>query len=239
MVRVVRIRYAHSDPLFWRAKLDVVEAGNLEAARLLREGAADIGFVPITMAAELGLPIVPRLAIYSTGPILSARVFKGRGARGLCAVSETTVSARVVNKLLGVSLETVEDPWAALDACSEVLAIGDEALRMIDKGVPTLLDIGELWQERVGTPLFFAVLVAKPGTEGLEEAVAEMENSLAHFYENPTPLVESTARRLGVSRRLVEEYFQRSRYLLNSGYIQHIVKETEVLGLPRPRFLEL
>jgi Predicted periplasmic solute-binding protein len=236
VVRVVRIRYAHSEPLFWRAKVEAVEAGNLESARLLTGGAADLGFVPITLAAELGMPIVPRLAIYSVGPIISARLFKGRG-EGFCAVSETTVSASALNKLLGLSFRRVEDPWAALEKCGGVLVVGDEALRMVDRGVPHLADVGEVWHERVGTPLFFAVLVARPGAEGLEEAVREMENSVAYFYENPAPVVEAVAKRLGISRRLVEEYFSRSRYLVSKEQTRDMEKEAEILGLPRLRFL--
>jgi len=236
VVRVVRIRYAHSEPLFWRARVEVLEAGNLEAARLLAEGAADLGFVPITLAAELGLSIVPRLAIYSVGPIISARLFRGRGG-GFCAVSETTVSALVLAKLLGVSFRRVEDPWAALEECRGVLAVGDEALRMADKGIPHIVDVGELWQEKVGTPLFFAVLTARRGAEGLEEAVREMENSVAYFYENPAPVTEAVARRLGIGKKLVEEYFQRSRYLVGRDHVKYMEKEAEILGLPQLRFL--
>jgi predicted solute-binding protein len=236
VVRVVRIKYAHSEPLFWRARLEVVEAGNLEAARLLADGVADIGFVPITLAAELGMPIVPRLAIYSVGPIISARVFVGRGS-GNCAVSESTVSARALSRLMGLSFRRVEDPWTALEECGAVLAVGDEALRMADRGIPHVVDVGELWRERVGTPLFFAVLVARPGAAGLEEAVQEMENSVAYFYENPAPVVEAVAKRLGVSRRLVEEYFSRSRYLVSKGQIRDMEKEAEILGLPKLKFL--
>lgn len=238
MTRVVRIKYAHSEPLFWRARLDVVEAGNLDAARLIASGAADLGFVPITMAAELGLPIVPRLAIYSAGPVLSARVFRGRG-RGLCAVRETTVAARVLSRLLGASFRRVDDPWSALDECEAVLAVGDEALRMVDSGVPHLLDVGELWWERVRAPLFFAVLVARPGAAGVKEAVREMERSLARFYESPEPVVRRVAARLGISERLVEEYFQRARYTLDGRHKECIRLEAEILGLPPPRFLDL
>jgi predicted solute-binding protein len=186
VVRVVRIRYAHSEPLFWRAKVEAVEAGNLESARLLAGGAADLGFMPITLAAELGMPIVPRLAIYSVGSIISARLFKGRG-EGFCAVSETTVSALALNKLLGLSFRRVEDPWAALEKCGGVLVVGDEALRMADRGVPHLADVGEVWQERVGTPLFFAVLAARPGAEGLEEAVTRDGELRSVFLRKPGP----------------------------------------------------
>ncbi|WP_309544144.1 hypothetical protein [Pyrobaculum aerophilum] len=103
-MKVVRIKYAHSEPLFWRARLNVVEAGNLESARLIAEGVAEVGYVPITLAAELGLPVVPRLAIYSAGPMYSARLFAGRGGGGPCAVSETTVSAASLLNLWELAL---------------------------------------------------------------------------------------------------------------------------------------
>jgi predicted solute-binding protein len=138
---------------------------------------------------------------------------------------------------MGLSFRRVEDPWTALEECSTVLAVGDEALRMADRGIPHLVDVGELWRERVGTPLFFAVLVARPGAAGLEEAVQEMENSVAYFYENPVPVVEAVAKRLGVSKRLVEEYFSRSRYLVSREQARDMEKEAEILGLPRLKFL--
>jgi len=238
-LKVVRIKYAHSEPLFWRAKVQAIEAGNVEAASLLLDGVADIGFVPITLAAEHGLPIIPRLAIYSVGPIISSRLFAGRGRGGPCAVSDTTVSARALSVLLGLKFERVDDPWRALDACSQVLVVGDEALRMADRGVPHVVDVGELWSERVGSPLVFAVLAARPGASGFEEAVAEMENSVASFYENPGPLIDAVARRLSVGRRLVEEYYQRSRYLVNSSVSEAMRKEAEILGLPPLRFAQI
>lgn len=235
-VKVVRIKYAHSDPLFWRAKLDVIEAGNLEAAKLIEGGVADIGFVPITMAAEMQLPIVPRLAIYSVGPIISVRLFKGSGAGPPCAVNDTTVAARALSMLMGLRLDRCPDPWAALRERAGVLVVGDEALKMADSGIPHIVDVGELWWERTGLPLVFAVLVARPGARGLEEAIREMENSVAAFYENPRPLVEAVAKRLSVRLELIEEYFSRSRYLVNDSIVEAIKREAEILGLPPLRF---
>lgn len=67
-------------------------------------------------------------------------------------MSETTVSARVLTKLMGISFRKIDDPWRGLEECSQVLAVGDEALKMVDKGVGHITDVGELWWERVGTP---------------------------------------------------------------------------------------
>jgi len=49
--------------------------------------------------------------------------------------------------------------------------------------------------------------------------------------------VEAVAKRLGVSRRLVEEYFSRSRYLVSKEQTRDMEKEAEILGLPRLKFL--
>lgn len=236
-MKVVRIRYAHSEPIFWKVGFEVLEAGNLEAAKLLADGAAELGFVPITMAAELGFPVVPRLAIYSVGPIISARLFRGDGDSAYCAVSDTTVSALVLRRLLGLEFVRVEDPWEALRRCRGVLVVGDEALRMADRGIPYLVDVGELWHARIGSPLFFAVLVARRWSAEAERALAEMERSVASFYEDPRPVIESVAKRLGVSKSLLEEYYSRSRYIVGQDGVRHMEREAEILGLPALKFL--
>ncbi|MEZ0249157.1 MAG: MqnA/MqnD/SBP family protein [Thermoproteus sp.] len=236
---VVRLKYAHNDPLFYKARLSVVSASNLEAARLLAEGKADVGFVPVTMAAELGLPIVPRLAVYSTGPVISARIFRGRGAGRYAAVGDTTVNARAAAVLLGVKFEKVEDPWRALDEYEGVLVIGDDALKMADRGLDYIADIGELWQERIGTPLIYAVLATRTGLPKVlaEDVAGELENSLAAFYEDPAPLVKRTAKRLGVGESIISNYFARVKYLVNDATLRGLEKEAELLGLREPKFI--
>lgn len=237
-VRVARLKYAHNDPIFFYAKgLEVISAGNLEAPRLLAEGKVDLAFVPITLAAELGLPVVPRLAVYSMGPVISARIFRGRGASGYAAVNDTTVNARAAAKLLGVSFRRVEDVERALDEYAGVLVIGDGALRLVDRGVPYEVDVGELWQERVGAPLVYAMLAARLGlaTGAVERAVKELENSLSAFYENPDPVVKRTAARLGIRELLVAEYFARVKYFVNSEVLRGLELEVDLLGLPSLR----
>jgi hypothetical protein len=52
-------------------------------------------------------------------------------------------------------------------------------------------------------------------------------------------LIDAVARRLSVGRRLVEEYYQRSRYLVNSSVSEAMRKEAEILGLPPLRFAQI
>lgn len=239
-MRVVRLKYAHNDPIFHRVRgLHVISASNLEAPKLLLEGRADLAFVPVTLAAELDIPVVPRLAVYSVGPVISARIFKGAGSSGYAAISDTTVNARAAAKLLNISFERVDDPVTALARYKGVLVIGDDALKLVDKGIAHIVDVGELWQDKVGTPLVYAVLAARPGLRPSEaEAVTEeLENSLAAFYEDPAPVVKASAARLGVSERLMAEYFTRVKYFVNNDVLKGLEVEEELLGLRRLRLL--
>ncbi|WP_238375027.1 hypothetical protein [Vulcanisaeta thermophila] len=103
---VVRLRYAHSDPLFHYVSFNPLWAGNNESIKYILEGRAQVGFVPITHAARHCdvLRLVPKFAIYSNGPVISARLFKGAG-RGYAAVTDTTVNAMALTALMNVRLE--------------------------------------------------------------------------------------------------------------------------------------
>ncbi len=231
---IVRLRYAHSDPIFHRVRAKVITAGTGDAAEYLVSGVADLGFVPITHATRHcgALTLVPRLAIYSVGEIISVRVFRGKG-RGYAAVSETSVGYRAARLLLGVELSRVEDPYSALDLYGGVLVIGDEALRMVDRGLEHMYDIGELWEARLRMPLVYAVLAARKGVPHnvVERYVEEMENSIASFYDDPELVIASTSARIGVSRGLLERYYMHVKYFINSTVMDAMRREAELLGL--------
>ena len=232
-MKVVRLKYAHNDPLFHRARVAAIPASNLASAQLLLTGEACCGFVPVTLAARHGLPVVPRLAVYSDGPVISSRLFKGGGA-GYAAVEDTTVSALALKAAMGIELQRVATLDGAFAKYAGVLVIGDDALRLVDAGRPHIADVGEVWREKFGTPLVYAVLAASPKAERQEvlRAVEELENSLAHFYENPTPLVEQAAKRLGISTQLAERYFATGvKYHVTPRVVQGLQKQAEIMGL--------
>ena len=108
-MKVVRLKYAHNDPLFHRARVAAIPASNLASAQLLLTGEACCGFVPVTLAARHGLPVVPRLAVYSDGPVISSRLFKGGGA-GYAAVEDTTVSALALKAAMTTALKLYTYP---------------------------------------------------------------------------------------------------------------------------------
>ena len=231
-MRVVRLKYAHSDPLFYKARVNVVSASNLESAQILLRGEACCGFVPVTLAAKYKLPVVPRVAIYSDGPVISSRLFRGSG-EGYAAVDDTTVSALALKIALGIDFVKVSAIDGALSRYAGVLVIGDEALRLVDRGVPHIADVGEVWRSKVGTPLVYAVFAAAPGAprRDVERAVEEVESSLLHFYENPAHVVEKAASRLGVSSRLVEAYYASVKYTVSPYVLRGLERQCSLMGL--------
>ncbi|WP_446752736.1 MqnA/MqnD/SBP family protein [Vulcanisaeta sp. JCM 16161] len=231
---IIRLKYAHSDPLFYYSGLNPIWAGNNESIKLLLEGKARIGFVPLTYAAYNCnlLYVIPSFAIYSDGPVISARLFKGSGM-GYAAVSDTSVNALAVKRLLGIDLRVIDNPYAALRDFGAVLVIGDDALRMVDAGYPYIIDVGELWRERVGLPLIYAVMAVTRNYEEheLSTVINAIERSLELFEEDPEPVIQYTAGRIGVSKELIRQYFKAIRYRVDDRVISGINEELRIFGI--------
>jgi predicted solute-binding protein len=235
-VRVARLKYSHSDPLFRYSGIDAISASNRESIDLLLGGRVDIAFIPLTYASlNCGaLEILPEFAIFSEGPVISARLFAGAG-EGYAAVSDTSVNAMALRKLMGLEFEIVDDPIAALRTHRGVLVIGDDALRLVDSGAPHLVDVGELWQRRVGLPLVYAVMAARRGVDarGAREIVRAIGASLERFRADPRELIAEVSRRIGVSGRLLQDYYGSIRYRVSESVMRGIEEELRVFGLPR------
>lgn len=235
MPRIVRLRYAHSDPLFYYSKLNVIWSSNNESIRHILEGKADVGFVPLTYAVHYCdlLYIIPRFAIYSDGPVISARLFEGKGM-GYAAVSDTTVNAMALMKLMNIKFDVVDDIWGAFDRYRGVLVIGDDALRLVDRGHPYIVDVGELWAKKVGEPLVYAVMVARRSIDKhlLDVVINDIEGSLSMFEGNPEPVIKYTSARIGVSEDLIREYFMSIRHRVNDRVVKAIETELRIFELP-------
>ncbi|MGC9226833.1 MqnA/MqnD/SBP family protein [Caldivirga sp.] len=236
-MRVARLKYAHSDPLFKYSGLNPVPTSNNESIKLILEEEVDVAFVPLTYAAHHCdvINMVPYFAVYSKGPVLSARLFRGSG-RGYAAIEDTSVNAGALSALMGVSFERVSDPYDALRRYEGVLVIGDEALRMTASGLPYIVDVGELWEERIGKPLVYAVMVARISVDNdeLMRVINGIRRSLNSFMVNPEPLIREVAGRLNVPEWVVRDYLVKSiRYEVNDEVIDGINTELEILKLPK------
>ncbi|ABW02243.1 MqnA/MqnD/SBP family protein [Caldivirga maquilingensis] len=234
-MRIARLKYAHSDPLFRYSGLNPVSVSNNESIKLILEEEVDVAFVPLTYASQHCdvVNMVPYFAVYSRGPVLSARLFKGSG-KGYAAIEDTSVNAGVLSALMGISFERVSDPYEALRRYEGVLVIGDEALRMTALGLPYITDVGELWERRIGKPLVYAVMVARIGVSvgELMSVVNAIKASLNSFMSNPEPLIREVAGRLNVPDWVIRDYLMKSiKYEVNDDVIDGINTELEVLKL--------
>ena len=233
--RVARLKYSHSDPLFRFSGLRPVSVSNRESIDALLRGEVDVSFVPVTYASRHRdeLVVIPKFAIYSDGPVLSARLFRGSGS-GYAAVSDTSVNAMALRKLMGIEFEFVDDPVAALDRYGGVLVIGDEALRLVDAGTPHIVDVGELWKLRVGRPLVYAVMAARRDADPtfVDNVVRALDASLNRFQSSPRELVGEVAHRIDVSERLILEYYSAMHYRVDERVMAGLEEELRIFGLP-------
>ncbi|WP_243680277.1 MqnA/MqnD/SBP family protein [Vulcanisaeta souniana] len=138
-----------------------------------------------------------------------------------------------LKKLLGINFEVVDDPYTALKRFGAVLVIGDDALRMVDAGYQHVADVGELWRERVGLPLVYAVMVVTRNyrEQDLDRVINGIEDSLTAFEKDPGSVIQYTANRLGVSRELIRQYFSAIRYRVDDRVISGINEELRLFNI--------
>ena len=162
------VSYLNARPLIYgienQVKLDIPSA----LARDLREGKLDVALVPVVeYLAHPRYQIVPGIAIGSRGPVLSVYLASKKPISELQTVALDPAS-KTSNLLLQIVLAEFfgvvpnyifkDDPRF----CDAQLFIGDRALlsrdRLFRDGY-RLLDLGEVWNEKVGLPFVYAFWV--------------------------------------------------------------------------------
>ncbi|MGC8556089.1 MAG: MqnA/MqnD/SBP family protein, partial [Conexivisphaera sp.] len=85
-----------------------------------------------------------------------------------------------------------------------------------------------------GQPLVYAVMAARRGADDslVDRVVRSLSLSLERFRARPGELVAEVSRRIGVSERLVSEYYSSIRYTVDARVKAGIPEELRVLGLP-------
>jgi len=112
--------------------------------------------------------ILANLSISATGPVGSVFLFS-KVAPGELAGKSVHLSSQsqtsnslvkiILEKFLGVQTRYVKEPLSTIEAeAPAVIAIGDQALRLQQKGkYPFILDLSEEWHKYTGLPFVFAV----------------------------------------------------------------------------------
>jgi chorismate dehydratase len=185
-------------------------------ARLLAEGAIDLGMVPsITHLNRPGDRIVPGVCIGSDGPVASVAIFTRRpirDVRTLALDTSSRTSAALTRILCARRFDIAPtflphdpDPAAMLAAADAALVIGDPALFADARALGAeKIDLGAAWTDMTRLPFVWAFWAGRAGAAGadvvavLQRAAAAgmtCSDALADAYCAGNPARQSIARR--------------------------------------------
>jgi chorismate dehydratase len=154
-----------------------------ECARLLHEGAIDVGLIPSIEYARGGpYRIVPDLAIASGGTVASVALYTRKPIREVRSIAMDT-SSRTSVALVHVLCRRLYSINPAIEArgpdlddmlsrCDAALIIGDNALFLSEptrsaalqgREPLTKIDLGEAWLRLTGLPFVYAFWAGRPG----------------------------------------------------------------------------
>lgn len=182
MARIGMVNYINTAPIYepWKRRgidfgWQVEEAPPATLNKKLAAGELDLGFVS---CIEYGLHpwlyrILPDLSISANGPVGSVFLFSKIPIKELdgqlvllSSQSDTSVllTKVVLEEFFGVKPRYVKGEVAGeyRVECAALLAIGDDALRLVEEGAfDYQLDLGETWKEHTGLPFVFAVCAVR------------------------------------------------------------------------------
>jgi chorismate dehydratase len=177
-VRLGAVGYLNARPLVYG--LDVSPRFDLrydvpsECARLLHEGAIDVGLIPSIEYLRGGpYRIAPALAIASRGPVASVAIYTTRpiaDVRSIALDTSSRTSVALVSVLcarrfsIRPALESRGPDLAdMLGHCDAALLIGDNALLLDHEGRRLeKIDLGEAWSTMTGLPFVWAFWAGRP-----------------------------------------------------------------------------
>ena len=196
-IRVAAVGYTNTWPLLTRLdriRYQVSERHPSEAARMLREGEADVGLIPVAaMLSDGDYKVVPGWCIGAEGPVHSVLLVAETPpeewtAVALDGVSRTSVALSRLMLSKGPLAQRVSpdlqvydcEPGTSVSRAKGTVAglvIGDAARSLPDR-LTTRLDLGELWWEWTQLPFVFAVWAGRPdlpheAVQGLRLAASE------------------------------------------------------------------
>ena len=223
-------------------------------ARLLDEGAIDLGLVPsITYLDRPGDRIVPGVAICSDGPVASVALYARRPIRDIRTVALDTSSRTSVAltrilcarqfKIEPVYVPHAPDLAAMLMVSDAALLIGDPALCADYRPLGAeKIDLGETWTNWTGLPFVWAFW-AGPADAADTGVVMRLQDArtagVAHSDDVADTWAAGDTSRQSIARRYLRENI---RYGLDARALEGLrayFREAVALGIaPRDRALQ-
>jgi chorismate dehydratase len=194
VLRLGAVGYLNARPLVYGLELAPRFAVRYDipstCARLLHDGAIDLGLIPSIEFLRGGpYRIVPDLAIASRGPVASVAIYTTKPMQDVRSIALDTSSRTSVAlvSVLCARLFEIEPVFehcgpelhAMLDRCDAALIIGDNALLLdhqsaIRNPQSTIekIDLGDAWTTMTGLPFVWAFWAGRPDAVGPEEIEA-------------------------------------------------------------------
>jgi chorismate dehydratase len=220
-LRLGRVGFINTFPVEWALPrhLDPSEAVEVVGVptrlnALLRAGEIDAGNVSsVEYAANADdYVLLPSLCVGSNGAVESVQLVTALplpAVRTVAATSQSATSVTLVRILLPEAEILPED--AEADAS---LLIGDRALASAFSDPTPHHDLGELWRERTGLPMVFAVWAARAeiDPERLAAVDRALTGALAEAHEHAVDVARAAAARHDFPAGYLARYFERLRY---------------------------
>jgi chorismate dehydratase len=220
-IRLGRVSFINTYPVEWALARhlpegDAVEVTGVPTAlnRMLRAGEVDVANCSSIeyAAAPERYVLLPSMCVGSDGAVDSVQLVTDLPldrVRTIAATSQSATSATLARVLLPQAELLAED--AAADAR---LLIGDDALRSALEDPTRHHDLGELWRERTGRPMVFAVWAARAeiDPERLAGVDRALRAAVVEASENARQVALDAAARFGLPAGYLARYFDRLRY---------------------------
>jgi len=180
--RIGMVKYVNMAPLYevWKKTVreegwELVEAPPSALNRMLANSEIDLGFVSAYeySARPENYRVLADLSISANGPVGSVFLFSRLPVEELSGhkvllTSQSETSVCLVKIILEEFIQ-VRPEYCSGEifdgeniAHSAILAIGDEALRLVgDERFPCCLDLGEIWKRHTGLPFVFSLCAVR------------------------------------------------------------------------------
>ncbi len=220
-LRVGRVDFINTFPLAWSLQ------HRLESGAITETLAVPTQLNALLLAGELDVAnissiayaldpeqyvLLPSVCIASQGAVDSVQLVTDVPLPAMRSISVTSQSAASV-ALVRVLFPSVEIRAEGIPADAKLL-IGDDALHSVIDDATPHHDLGELWFERTGLPMVFAVWAAQRTVDPARLAALDhaFASAVADASEHATLVAEAAAERYGFPAGFLARYFEKLRY---------------------------
>jgi chorismate dehydratase len=246
-VRVGRISYMNVAPVYYGLDhgrrpgwMTMTSAPPSALNGMLAAGELDIS--PVSSAAyarhQEDWLVLPDLSIACCGPVMSVLLvsrhpFASLHGRKVILTRDSATAAALTRCLLAsegihprLATGRVRTAADLPEETGAALVIGDAALREPwAAGFDHVWDLGALWRDRTGLPFVFALWAVRKSfadehPDRVAAVLAELHRSRREGLCRICRILPEASDRLGISREMCREYYDRLRYSLDAAEIE-------------------